>query len=149
MSVDTLKLIPVLPEYVPGDAMLRRACDLLESFFPGAKKTSCETTAEVRFIDQGQNWERVICPVCETELEPQWWAQAMDRAHQAGFADLRVNLPCCGAVSSLNDLQYELPAGFARVVLSVRDPDRDIDDKQLETLENVLGCKLRKIWARY
>jgi hypothetical protein len=149
MSVNTLKLIPTSPEYVPRDTVQRWACDFLESFFPGAQETTCETTEGVRFIDQGQNWERVRCPVCGSELDPEWWSQAMDAAYQTGFANLLVNVPCCGAVSSLNDLQYELPAGFARFVLKVRDPDKDIDDEQLITLEQVLGCKLRKIWARY
>jgi hypothetical protein len=149
MSVNTLKLIPTSPEYVPRDTVQQRACDLLESFFPDVKETSCETTEAVRFVDQGQNWERVLCPVCGSDLDPEWWSQAMDAAHQTGFKNLLVKVPCCGAVSSLNDLRYELPAGFARFILEVRDPDRDMDDEQLITLEQVLGCKLRKIWARY
>jgi hypothetical protein len=149
MSVNTLKLIPTSPEYVPRDTVQQRACGLLASYFPGAKETSCETTENVRFIDQGQNWERVRCPVCGCELDPEWWSQAMDTAYQTGLTNLLVNVPCCGAVSSLNDLQYELAAGFARFVLEVRDPGKDIDDKQLKTLEETLGCKLRKIWARY
>lgn len=149
MSENVLKLIPASPEHVPKDVVLQRARDLLVAFFPGANEIRLIVTEEVRFVDQGQNWERVLCPICGTELDSEWWQQAMDAAYQRGFTDLLVNLPCCGAVSSLNDLQYEWPAGFARFVLEARSPGGDIDDKQLKILEKALGCKLRKIWARY
>jgi hypothetical protein len=73
----------------------------------------------------------------------------MDAAHQEGFADLSVELPWCGDVCSLNDLRYEWRAGFARFVLKVESPGRDIDGEQLGALETALGCKLRRIWAHY
>lgn len=134
---------------MPGDAIFQWACDLLDTFFPKAREIRCEITEEVRFIDQGQNWERVLCSVCGAELDPAWWSEAMDAAHQTGFAHLLVKLPCCGSLFSLNDLQYELPAGFARAVLKVYSPGGDIDKRQLRALEKILECKLRKIWARY
>jgi hypothetical protein len=149
MSENILKLISASPDYVPRNVALQRACELLASFFPEANEANCEASEEVRFIDQGQNWERVLCPVCRAELDTTWWQQAMRAASQTGFTDLSVDLPCCGGVSSLNDLQYEWPAGFARFALEVHSPGRDLDDKQLKALEKALGCKLRKIWAHY
>ncbi|MDY7041417.1 MAG: hypothetical protein SVX38_11190, partial [Chloroflexota bacterium] len=134
---------------VPGAAVIHRAYDLLSNYLPGSDEIDYEVTETIRFIDQGENWERVLCPVCGTELDTIWWQEAMDTAYQLGFTDLLVNLPCCSAVSSLNDLQYEWPAGFARFTLEARNPGTDLNDDELKLLEQVLGCKLRKIWAHY
>jgi hypothetical protein len=149
MSDNILKLIPTTPHYVPGAAAAHRARDLLSNYLPGIDEIDYEVTETIRFIDQGGNWERVLCPVCGTELDTVWWQEAMDTASQTGFTDLSVNLPCCYARSSLNDLQYEWPAGFARFVLKARNPRADLDDGELKSLEQVLKCKLRKIWAHY
>ena len=149
MSDNILKLIPTSPECVPSDAALQQARALIASLFPGANEIDLKATAEVRFVDQGENWERVLCPVCGNELDPGWWRKAMHTAHRTGFTDLSVKLPCCGAVSSLNDLHYEWPAGFARFVIKVYNPGADIADRDLRLLEKSLGCELRKIWAHY
>jgi hypothetical protein len=54
----------------------------------------------------------------------------------------------CGAASSLNDLQYYFPQGFARFVLSAVEPNIfDLEDGQVRELEGLLGCKLRKVWV--
>jgi hypothetical protein len=78
-----------------------------------------------------------------------WWQKAMSAAYQTHFSDLSVHLPCCNATSSLNDLLYDSPAGFARFELIVRNPNGRVEDAQLEQLEMVLGCTLREIWAHY
>lgn len=149
MSDNFLKLIPISPQYVPSTAAICKAYELLSEYLPEADEISYNVTEGVRFIDQGQNWQRVSCPACGNELDAEWWQQAMDAAYQTGFSNLSINLPCCGVTSSLNDLRYEWPAGFARFVLEARNPDADLDGSKLKTLEQILGCKLRKIWARY
>lgn len=148
MSENILKLIPKSPAYVPQNAMLQRACEMLTNFFPEARRVNCESTEQVSFIHQGQNWERVLCPTCKAELDSEWWRQAMKDASRTGFQDLSVATPCCGKTESLNDLQYEWPAGFARCVLEVYSPGGDINERQLGTLEKALDCGLRKIWTR-
>jgi hypothetical protein len=149
MSDNTLKLIPASPHYVPTAVAAQEARDLLAVFFSEAAEISSKFTEEARFVDQGANWERVLCPICGTELDEAWWQKAMDAAYRTNFANLSVILPCCGAMLSLNDLQYEWPAGFARFTLEIRNPGGDLDDYQLRSLEQILGCHLRKIWAHY
>ncbi len=149
MSDNFLKLIPDIPQYVPSTAAIQNACELLSEYLPSADEISYTITADVRFIDQGQNWKRVLCPVCRAELDKWWWQQAVDAAYRAGFSNLSVKTPCCGAASSLNELQYEWPAGFAQAIVEVHNPSGDVDDDQLKSLEQILGCRLRKIWARY
>ena len=62
----------------------------------------------------------------------------------------KISTPCCAFVTSLNDLDYQWPAGFSRFVLEARDPNiRELDKEQIEKLEEVVGGRLRQIWARY
>jgi len=149
MPVNVLKLIPTLPQYVPNASTRQQARNLLASYVPEAISVKETITNDVRFIDQGSNFERVKCPIDGTELDLGWWQQAMDAAYQTRFTNLAVILPCCGTVSSLNDLHYESPAGFARFVLEVDGPNTDLSDKQIHLLEEILECELRKIWAHY
>jgi hypothetical protein len=73
----------------------------------------------------------------------------MDSAYRNQFRCLRVTTPCCDAVSSLNDVIYDWPAGFARYVLEAVNPTNDISVTQLARLAQVLSCSLRKNWAQY
>lgn len=79
-----------------------------------------------------------------------WWPDAMDRAHGRHFADLAVTVPCCGAATSLNDLRYDWPAGFARFVLEATNPGvPELPDAALAELERRLGAPLRVVRAHY
>ena len=101
------------------------------------------------FVDQGENFERLLCPACGVELSVAWWQQTIDRSEEKDFEDLSVVTPCCGTSTSLNELRYEWPAGFGRFVLRALNPGKDLSDEAIERLERVLDCKLRKIWAYY
>ena len=149
MSDDYLRLIPVNPEYVP-DALAREdARRLLIALVPGADEVLAKITDDVKFVDQGRNFERIVCPSCGSELDVRWWQEAMDSAYATKFTDLVVSLPCCHNECSLNDLHYEWSAGFARFVLEALNPNADLDETQIHALEAKLGSALRKIWARY
>jgi hypothetical protein len=73
----------------------------------------------------------------------------MDAAARKGFNDLMVMLPCCDVTCSLNDLDYEMPAGFARIALEARNPGAVLESTQVRLLEKTFGCSLRPIWAHY
>jgi hypothetical protein len=149
MSASYYKLIPTDPDYVPDAAVRERARTRFASFVPGAEQVTAEVREHVEFVPAMGNFEAVSCPVCGTLLDNDWWVQAMDAAYsERRFADLAVTLPCCGEASSLNDLRYDFPQGFARFVLSAFDPNiSDLDDWQVRDLEELLDCKLRKVWV--
>jgi hypothetical protein len=119
------------------------------SFVPRAEQVIAEVREHVEFVPAMGNLETGSCPVCGTLLDNDWWVQAMDAAYsERGFTDLAVTLPCCGAASSLNELQYDFPQGCARFVLSAFEPNIfDLEDGQVRELEQLLGCKLRKVWV--
>lgn len=72
----------------------------------------------------------------------------MNEAYQNQFTDLTFQTPC-NHQPSLNDLHYKWPAGFAKFIISLSDAQREPDKNDLEQLQNILGTKLRMVWAHY
>lgn len=150
MSDNFLILIPASPDFVPAEAAQAAALERFKSFVPKADDVIRDSTAEVRFIDAGVNFERISCPACRRPLALRWWEGAMTAAEKRDFTDLRVTLPCCGKPSTLNDLLYFWAQGFARFSLEAMNPGlRELKSDQVRELETILGCPLRVILAHY
>lgn len=149
MSDNILKLIPSSPTYVPGKARVEEALDRVKEAFPFTNSIRVNVSESLRFIDQGANLERIICPNCNAILDTSWWQSAMDEAYKNGFINLSIKVPCCGTETNLNELRYVWPAGFARFSIEISNPGIDISDSTLHELEVVLGTSLIKIWAHY
>jgi hypothetical protein len=150
MSVTLLRLIPTDPYFVPDSQRRQAGQDLLAGLVQDPGTVSSLVEEQVVFVDCGQNLERISCPRCNTSLENEWWGDAMDAVHLAGFGQFAVTMPCCGESCSLNDLRYEWPMGFARYVLQAEDPGLNgLAAEHIEALEGALGCKIRIVWARY
>lgn len=149
MSDAYLRLIPSSPDFVPDINLIDRAILLLREGFPGPGKIHFEISDSLRFIDQGENWEQVMCPCCNATLDLEWWQKAMDDAYKTEFQNLGVKVPCCGRDTSLNDLTYDWPAGFARFSIEISNPGAEVADLLIHQIETILGTSLRKIWAYY
>ncbi|MBI1282556.1 MAG: hypothetical protein GC179_30800 [Anaerolineaceae bacterium] len=148
MTDHFLILIPTDPQYVPQPEHAQAANDYLISIFPEADDIVWVWSDTVEFVDPGDNFERVVCPACETELHMSDWQHMMNIAFDNQFSDLNVTMPCCHATGSLNDLHYVWPAGFARFSLEALNPNADLDDQHMRDVEEMLGCGVRKIWRR-
>ena len=151
MSDNYLKLIPSDPQWVPDPLAAEKARRLLEKIVPKSDEVTLDVRDHVGFVDQGSNFESVGCPSCGANLEVDWWQRELERAMEANCVDLSTTPPCCGRGTSLNDLRYVWPAGFAKFSLEAMNPNRsgDLDPVELRQLEDLLGCKLRQIWAHY
>lgn len=149
MSDDVLKLIPSLPTYVPDNETINTAVARVREYFPNAERIEVEISESPQFIDPGSNFERIICPICNTVLEDDWWQDAMDKADENGFQDLVVELPCCGQETTLNDLRYEWPAGFAQFSIEIYNPGVKKSEALPPDLATTLGSSIRMIWAHY
>jgi hypothetical protein len=150
MSDNFLRFVPIDPTFVPDRQNQIAAQAMLREWLPAADRVTITVDEHVRFVDQGSNFEGVFCPVCGIELSMEWWQAAMDRASDVQFSDLRVIVPCCSVATSLNDLRYEMPAGFGRFVLEAQNPNvPDLPADQLRQLKFVLGCAVRVIWTHY
>ena len=108
-----------------------------------------EITDSIKFIDQGANFEKVLCNFCGTDIETTAWQNAMDRAFENNFNNLSFTSPCCNKQTSLNDLNYIWPAGFAKFAINISDAQNEIDVNNLKDLQEFLGTPLRIIIAHY
>ena len=150
MSENLLQLIPQQPPYVPSEEAMFLAEQFLKLHISETSKVSTEVSNEIRFIDAGANFEWVSCPVCRKKISGEWWSVAMEEAHKTQFSSLEVNVPCCGSQTTLNDLNYNFTQGFARFVLTVKNPGiTEFEEQSREELERIVDCKLRVIWTHY
>jgi len=76
----------------------------------------------VQFIDCGENLKHIFCQWCGRELGIEFWHQAMDKAYKSSFEHLGFKTPCCNLSSSLDELIYVRPCGFATFTIEVHDP---------------------------
>ncbi len=139
-----LRIIPSDTFYEPSPEIQDACLGLLIERF---RKNDIASTLykEISFIDPGQNFEAVVCDRCGQEMDMEAWQARMGVAYETRFTDLSIVTPCCNQPSSLNDLKYQGPAGFARYVLSVIDPPAEVDAEVLSELERVLGTKVKTI----
>jgi hypothetical protein len=150
MSDHFITVIPTDPYFVASADALRKAQELLSTVLASAEQIEMHTSDEVAFVDQGGNFERISCPRCRKELTTLWWQDAMDKSHESGFQRLDIITPCCAFSTSLNDLEYRWPAGFARCWVRAREPrNKELSPHQLAQLEDILGTTLRQIWTHY
>lgn len=144
----SVQIIPTDPEYVPPEKATLLAWLMVREFAPQVDAIRMESHSHVQFIWAGENLQDVTCPHCGTSVHQGkfkgWWIGALDDAYQNSFSNLTVTLPCCSMVSSLNDLIYDMPQGFARFMLELE--YGELNEGQVSELEQVLGCKLRQVW---
>lgn len=100
------------------------------------------------FVDCGGNLEKIKCPLCGRKLDFGWWGEAMSSAAEGSFADLRVKTPCCRQDSSLNDLDYHFPCGFACLEIDIWNPALNLNAGDLKVLEELFGESVRIIHSR-
>jgi DNA-directed RNA polymerase subunit N (RpoN/RPB10) len=148
MSDNYLKLIPTDPTLVPAPASQQSAVSLLKSLLPNAVEIENVVTDNVTFVDCGSTLETIRCPSCSAAIKEDWWIKAMDRAADQEFSNLMVDTPCCRKATSLNDLKYDWPQGFARFQVKALNPGiREFSPTHQAKLEEILGCPLRQIWS--
>jgi len=151
MADHFLRIIPLDPGHVPDPESQERALALIRTLVPAAAELRAAVRDEIVFVDPGGNLESIACPRCGEQLSFAWWSDAMDTAHALRFSDLVTEVPCCRARASLNDLEYEWPAGFARFVIEAREPGLTgwLDAAAVAQIETALGTRVRQILARY
>lgn len=149
MNTEFLCIIPVNPTYVPTADVRETALTAFTKMLPMAESVDAVVHKEIRFIDAGMKFELVLCPLCDSELDQIWWGDAMNTAQRSAFEKLAIRLPCCDTPSTLNNLTYRMPSGFARFLLEAREPKlgRYLTVDKLQTLESILGTPLKQIWS--
>lgn len=150
MSDHLLRLIPSDPEWEPDEVALHRAVRVLRALVPDAERVGSAVHGQVVFVDAGDDAERIDCPGCGEQIDGDWWTERMERASAQEYARLAVTTPCCGSRTTLNDLGYVWPAGFARIELRVVNPGRGwLGEEERRRVEDALGHPVREVRAHY
>lgn len=159
MSYVILSAIPTDPRWVPDEAQEAAAVATFDELVRHYGSVDIEVCTEgaVRFYDAGEGFESARCPSCqavvaENPADMTWWAGELGSrwSEDEGFWPLDVSTLCCGAQTSLNDLDYKFSQGFA--TWSVRAIDAQVwefDDEQTAALEAALGHPFRLVYAHY
>lgn len=147
MSDYILRLIPDQPEFFPAvtDKKIR---DQVQMFNLNANEVIINAHESIKFIDAGQNFGYILCPICREKMTVAWWQEAMNSAWLTEFIDLVSPMPCCNAKISLNDLVYEWKVGFARFCIEIHNPIRNLNDQERLSLEQLVGVKLNSIYCQ-
>ncbi|MFI0464812.1 hypothetical protein ACH347_12085 [Saccharopolyspora sp. 5N102] len=154
MSEDVLSVIPADPRWQPDRAAADRAAAVAARLAPGtAGGASVEIRVtwhdEMTAIDCGDNLERIGCPRCGASIDLAWWSGLLEVLRGAGFETLAVQVPCCRAEASLDELDFDWPCGFARFEIAIWNPERIwFDEAELAALAAALGHPVRQIRAR-
>jgi hypothetical protein len=147
MSDHWITLIPEDPLFIPDAANGTRARDRLAEIAPDAEEIEVKVCEEVEFFDCGENFERIRCPACRSEIPVEWWQARMDDDYNDGFKLAKYDTPCCGTAYTLHELTYEWAQGFGRFALDAMNPNiEQLDDKYKAELEDILGARLRVIY---
>lgn len=150
MSENFLRIIPVLPDWMPTEAEANAAAAGVRAMCPNADDVVTRRYTEVTFIDQGGNFERLRCPACTAVLDVAWWREQMDHTFATSCTELSVVTPCCAGAVSLNDLEYDWPAGFTRFEIRARSPGRIwLSSDKAAQMSTLLGIAVRQIFSRY
>lgn len=146
MSDCIMKIISKDPFYKVSDLALQTAKSLLQTQIC-CDFIEVEINETPVFVDCGENLERIFCPECSTELDFEWWGEAMGKAAECEFTLLTTEMPCCKRFISLNDLDYYFSCGFASVLIYIFNPLQPIDNKIIDAIENILGTSVRIVEA--
>lgn len=99
------------------------------------------------FIDCGSNLKAISCPHCGAELDFNWWGESMNTASENHFKELSITMPCCDKESTLNDLLYDFPCGFACIEFYILNPVTNFDTETLSIIKDLLGNPIRVVHA--
>lgn len=150
MSDSLITVIPTNPTWVPQPEQETQAVDLIKEFLPDHHEFIVERPDGITLYSGYENFESIHCPSCATALDIQpWWTDQLDAAWHpdTGFSSLDTMTPCCGTATSLNDLTYHCPQGFASWAVSVRNPLSDLDSNEIRRIEDALGHEIRIVYA--
>lgn len=144
-SSDGWVIIPADPQFFPTEEKMWDCMIALVATFPDSEIQS--RAGVIQFATSGQGFESILCNLCGSEFNIDTWSEMMDKAYESQFENLDVTMPCCGGVSSLNNLDYNTPQGLAKYDILVMQNYVDGDDDKIKNLlEGILDTGLRVFW---
>ncbi|OBB32470.1 hypothetical protein A5792_01855 [Mycolicibacterium peregrinum] len=152
MSVEWFAVFPTDPQWVPSQDREDAARAVFEVLMGADIEVKVNRPGRVVLEDAGECIETIGCPACgtlvgENPKAMDWWVAQLDRVwtDSGGFWPLDVTMPCCGVQTSLDDLVYDAPQGFASWSVAARNPVYAMGEEMLALVGAALGHPVR--WA--
>jgi hypothetical protein len=146
MSDNWIIVLAADPLATPSEERAEAALELLMALRPEGQEPELHLSETPEFFYAGSNFQYVFCPLCEREIG-EWWSEAMNRWDKGGDRrSLAVETPCCSRATSLNDLDYVSPQGFACVALELMYPGADLEPEEVRQVEATLELPVRIVW---
>lgn len=146
MSNNWMIVIATDPLAVPPKERAEAVCNLLTRMRPEAQDPNLYLSDKPDFFDCGSNFRNVFCPFCGTDIM-EWWRKPIDSWwNSTDRRELSVVTPCCCRATTLNDLDYNWPQGFACVAITLMNPGADLEPDERQQVEAALGLPVRVIW---
>jgi hypothetical protein len=143
MSDNFTIVLPVDPFATASKECVEATLALLSKLRADAQEFELFQSDTPDFFHCGSNFDAAFCPFCQADLTD-WWIRAMNTWHEDPRL-LSVTTPCCNRVTSLNDLDYDWPQGFACVAFRLTNPSADLEPEELLQIEATLGLPVRII----
>lgn len=148
MSDHIVKIIPDNTDITFEKTVVSKIIDLIKAY-TAADAVEFTEYDNISFIDCGENLQEICCPVCGSELDFQWWGEALSEVEEIGFSDLIITLPCCKSECSLNALDYRMPCGFSKGEIDIINPEKNISDELIKEISSLCGFDVRMIESHY
>lgn len=118
---------------------------MVKGLLSDSPKCKLEIDDSPIFFDCGGSLEYVRCPFCKADLDTVWndW---MQRWYEGDHNQLGIETPCCSKLTTLNDLDYKSPQGFACVGVRSEWELIEISANDLEEIGAHIGAPVRLIW---
>jgi hypothetical protein len=146
MSNNWMIVIPLDPLAVPPKERAEAALALLTAMRPASEDPGLYLSDKPELFLCGANFHNVFCPFCGMDIQD-WWKEPINAwSESADRRDLSVKTPCCGRATTLNDLDYDWPQGFACCAISLMNPEADLEPEERLKIEAALGLPVRVIW---
>jgi hypothetical protein len=104
---------------------------------------------KIHFVDCGENFTKIYCPKCKSEMTAEEWQSFMSKASEKDFTDLGIVTSCCKHKTELNSLIYNENCGFAKVIFTIEGYEGNSVESLTESIKLKYNINLIPIFAKY
>jgi hypothetical protein len=149
MTSHFLMVTPVDPLLTPSRRRQDALVDVLRRLRPQTPDWKIESGPAPIFHFGPSSFENVFCPRCGADILEHWQIAMDVWCARADRRDLSTTTPCCGLETTLNELDYDMPQGFACFAVGMERGGPDLEPHELAEAEEAFGAPLRTFWNSF
>jgi len=155
MSETRVIFFPKDKLFVPSDEAIEKAVSFLDDIYDGYYTIDSGKYPAPILIHIEADFEKLSCPACKTVVSDdnysEWWGEWIDIIGTPPFCmcdeNQIVKVPCCGKELPIKNFDFGEDGGLGMFLIHVEFAGYDeiLNDQQLQQLEAILGCGMRRI----